>query len=217
MNFYDAVLFDLDGTIIDSKEGVTNCIKYALEKYNIPVVSEEKLNYFMGPPLYVSFKEMYGVEGELCDKLVAAHRERYSSKGVYENKVYDGIVELIKELRKNDLKVAVASAKPTVFVKEILKYLEIEDLFDSVIGNELVANVSDKTDLINKAIGELEITDKKRCAMVGDRHFDINGANKAGVTSIGVTYGFGSEEELKEAKADFLAHDTTELLKLLLK
>lgn len=217
MNFYKAVLFDFDGTIIDSKEGVSKSVIHALNKFNIPVGDESKLDFFMGPPLHVSFQEIYGIEGELCDKAVAAFTEKYAEKGIYQMKLYDGIIELIKELRNKGIKVAVASAKPTVYVKEILDYLKIEHLFDAVVGNELNTNNPDKSSLINKAVEELGVTDKKYCAMVGDRHYDINGAVKAEVIPIGVAYGFGSEKELKDAGAEFLAHDTTELLNILLK
>lgn len=216
MDLFKAVLFDFDGTIVDSKEGITKSIMYALEKYDIPVEDESKLEYFIGPPLYVSFYDMFGVEGELSDKLVEAYRERYAVKGIYENKIYDGILDILKELRANGVKVGIASAKPTVYVKKIIEYLEIDDLFDTVVGNELHTVISDKSHLVTKALENLNITENEKCAMVGDRHYDISGALKAGVKAVGAVYGFGSEDELNDAGADFLAHDATELLNILL-
>ncbi|MEG1316805.1 MAG: HAD hydrolase-like protein, partial [Oscillospiraceae bacterium] len=121
MSKYKVVLFDFDGTFVDSGTGILNSVEYALEKHSIPLGDRSRLNYFIGPPLYVGFNHLYGVEGEECDSLVDAYRERYKEKGVFEFEIYDGIVELIEELKGSGIKVGVASAKPEVFIYQMLE------------------------------------------------------------------------------------------------
>lgn len=216
MNKFKAVIFDFDGTFIDSGEGIRNCVEYALEKHNIPVGDKGKLNYFIGPPLNVGFSDMYGASPKQCDSLIADYRDRYEEIGVYESQIYNGMVELVKKLKKNSVKVGVASSKPTYFINKILNHMSLTDLFDTVVGTQLDNHNADKTVLINTALENLQIVDKKSCIMVGDRMYDVNGAKGAGILSVGVLYGYGSKAELEEAGADFLAQDVTELNKILL-
>jgi len=216
MNKFKAVIFDFDGTFADSGDGIRRCVEYALEKYDIPVGDKSKLNYFVGPPLHVGFGDMYGANDEQCEKLIEAYRDRYARIGVYEAELYEGIVELVNTLKKNGIKVGIASSKPKFFIDQVMKYLGTSELFDTVVGTQLDNHNADKTELINTALKNLEITDKHVSVMVGDRLYDVNGAKRAGVLSVGVLYGYGSETELKDAGADFLAHDVTGLYKILL-
>ncbi len=216
MNKFKAVIFDFDGTFIDSGEGIRNCVEYALKKHNIPVGDKGKLNYFIGPPLNVGFSDMYGASPKQCENLIADYRDRYEKIGVYEAQIYNGMVELVKKLKKNGVKVGVASSKPTYFINKILTHMSLTDLFDTVVGTQLDNHNADKTILINTALENLQITDKESCIMVGDRLYDVNGAKGAGILSVGVLYGYGSKAELEEAGADFLAQDVTQLNKILL-
>lgn len=216
MNKFKAVIFDFDGTFIDSGKGIRNCVQYALEKHDIPVGDKEKLDYFIGPPLNVGFSDMYGASQEQCVTLIADYRDRYERIGVYEAQLYDGMVELVKMLKESGVKVGVASSKPTYFINKILEHINLTDLFDTVVGTQLDNHNADKTVLINTALENLQITDKSSAIMVGDRKYDVGGAKGAGVLSVGVLYGYGSKAELEEAGADFLAQNVTQLGKILL-
>ncbi|NCC86479.1 MAG: HAD family hydrolase [Clostridia bacterium] len=215
MNKFKAVIFDFDGTIVDSGEGIRRSIEYALEKNGVPVGEKSKLNYFIGPPLNVSFEDMYGINGEQCEKLIETYRDRYARLGVYEVELYEGIVELLNTLKENGIKIGIASSKPTCFIKQVMEYFKISEFFDTVVGTNFEKHNADKKELINTALKNLGITDKSVSIMVGDRLYDINGAKGAGILSVGVLYGYGSETELKDAGADFLAHDVTEIYKIL--
>ncbi len=216
MSKFELVLFDFDGTIADSAEGILNCVEYALDKHNIPVGDRSRLNFFIGPPLYTSFNHLYGLEGEQCDEIVETYRERYNTQGVFEFTLYDGIVDLVKELKENGIKVGIASAKPRVFIHRMLEKSGIDNIFDTIEGTDLENHNADKTFIIKKAMKNMEIDDNDVVAMVGDRHYDINGAKKADVTSVGVLYGYGTQDELKDAGADYLAGNIEELKKILL-
>lgn len=215
MNKLKAVIFDFDGTIVDSGEGIRRSIQYALEKNGVPVGEKGKLNYFIGPPLHVSFEDMYGINGKQCEELIEAYRDRYARLGVYEAELYEGIVELVNTLRENGVKVGIASSKPTCFIHQVMEHFKISELFDTVVGTNFNKHKADKTELVNTALKNLGITDKKASIMVGDRLYDVNGAKGAGILSVGVLYGYGSETELKDAGADFLAHNVTGLYKIL--
>ncbi len=216
MNKIKAVIFDFDGKFIDSGEGIRRCAEYDLEKNNIPVGDKSKLNYFIGPPLNVGFRDMYGADEEKCKELIVDYRDRYEKAGVYEAELYDGAVELVEKLKENGVKVGIASSKPTFFINKILNHIGLTELFDTVVGTHLDNQNADKTELINTALANLKVTDKNSSIMVGDRLYDIKGAKGVGILSVGVLYGYGSEAELKDAGADFLAHNMTELNKILL-
>lgn len=219
MSKFKVVLFDFDGTFVDSGEGILNCVEYALEKHNIPVGDRSRLNYFIGPPLYTSFTDLYGIEGEDCENIVETYRERYASKGVFECALYDGIIDVVKSLKENGIKVGIASAKPEIFIYQMIELFKVEGLFDTIAGRDLENHDDDKTGILLKSMSNLGIKneeDKVKVAMVGDRHYDITGAKNAGVTSVGVTYGYGTEQELVDAGADFIAHNMEELNKILL-
>lgn len=212
-----AAIFDFDGTLVDSGEGIKNSVIYALKKYGITETDRDKLNYFIGPPLFDSFRDIYSVSNEDSDLLVSYYRERYREKGVLESTVYSGIIPLLKNLKKANIKTAICSSKPEEFVVKISESLGMLDLFDCISAVTFKDKNADKTPLLIRAMDMCGVTPSPEVAMIGDRHFDITAAKKLGVTAVGVSYGFGTEEELKTAGADFTAANAEELEYILMK
>ena len=213
---YDAVLFDFDGTFADTGEGMFESIQSAVKALGFELLDGDTLRRFVGPPVFESFRRELGIDAEKADFAVMKYREAYSESGILKFKIYDGILELIKELKDNGISVAIASAKPQRFLIRIVAYLVIGDLIDYIS-----APADDKADpskvrLINEAADALQI-EKSKMLMVGDRHFDINGANGAGVDSVGVTFGYGSYEELHDSGAKIIVDTVEELTAELLK
>lgn len=204
------VLFDLDGTLTDPFEGITNSVVYALKKFKIEVKDRRTLIPFIGPPLYESFEKFFGVNG---DEAVGYFREYFSTEGLYENKVYDGIEEVLKTLKKLGKKLIVATSKPEVFSVRILKRFSLFEYFDFVCGATLNQERVKKADVIKYALECGGIKDKSQAVMVGDREHDILGAKQNGLKSVGVLYGYGSEAELSNAGADSLAATPKDILK----
>lgn len=216
---YKVILFDLDGTLTDSREGICKSVQQALVKLGRPEPALKELECFIGPPLKTSFREFYGIVGEEADRAVAFYRERYSVVGKYENMPYPGIAEMLGVLRGAGYILAVASSKPEVYVEDILKHFELYDYFHYVVGSDMEGKRGEKEDVIEEAFRRMGLDEKSRKAqavMVGDRHFDINGAKFFGIDSIGVTYGFAPEGELSEAGATYVVDTVAELQKLLL-
>ncbi len=218
MSEYKAAVFDFDGTLVDSGPGIINSVIYALEKFGIKEDDREKLKYFIGPPLFDSFRDLYGVSDDDADRLVAFYRERYHTIGVTESRVYGGITELLRELKDRGVTAAICSSKPEVFVRQISENLGFADCIDFISAVTFKDKNADKTPLLIRALDGCGLKDSPECAaMVGDRHFDITAAVNLGVTAVGVTYGFGTRAELAEAGADFIADDAAELKNILMK
>lgn len=216
---FQYLLFDLDGTITDSKLGITRCVQYALERFGIVEEDLQKLEPFIGPPLRDSFMEFYGFDPEKAEEAVAVYRERFSTIGLYENEVYEGIVDLLWDLKKGEKELAIASSKPTVFVKKILEYFQIADCFSVVIGSELDGSRDKKEEVVEAALVELlgeKKATKENTAMIGDRKYDIEGAKEHGLTGVGVGYGFANPGELELAGADYIVETVEKLRELLL-
>ncbi len=215
-------LFDLDGTLTDPREGITKSVQYALAKQGIEEPDLTKLEFFIGPPLKDSFMEAYGMTAEKAEEAIAFYRERFAPIGIFENKVYEGIPELLAKLSQNHVKTAIASSKPTVFVGQILEHFGIRQYFDVIVGSELDGRKGTKEEVVEEALRQLGIMDmpeaekKHFCAMVGDRKFDIRGAKAYGLTGIGVGFGFAQEGELEAEGADYIAETVEELSKVLL-
>ncbi len=215
-------LFDLDGTLTDPREGITKSVQYALQKKGIDEPDLKKLESFIGPPLRDSFMTRYGMTREQADEAVTAYRERFAPIGVFENQIFEGIPELLRELSGKGIKVAIASSKPTVFVKKILEHFGIDAYFDVVVGSELDGRRDSKEAVVEEALRQLGILDlpdeekKTTCAMIGDRKFDIQGAKAHGLTGVGVRFGFAAEGELEAEGADYIAETVEELQKFLL-
>lgn len=205
------LLFDLDGTLTDPAEGITNSVCYALGKMGIHSEPQNELR-FIGPPLHQSFQMFYGMSEEDSFRAVEYYREYYRPTGIFENRLYDGIPEALDKLRRKGYELAVASSKPEVFVNQILDHFGIADRFAEVVGSELDGRRTDKADVIREALARLDaVVDD--CCMIGDRLHDIEGAHKVGMLAAGVTWGYGSEEELKTAKADVVLHSLEQLVR----
>jgi phosphoglycolate phosphatase len=213
----DIIFFDLDGTITDSGDGIKNSAAYALNKFGIPVPSRDELNKFIGPPLVGSFRNLFGMSDEDADLAVVYYREYYAVKGIFENSLYDGVTDMLEALKNAGKTIVLATSKPEIYANQILKYFNIYDYFTHVCGAEMDHKRTDKHEVIEYALETAGVTDRSRVIMVGDRHHDIDGAKKSHLDSIGVTFGYGSFDELTEAGADHVVNDTKELTELLLK
>ena len=215
MNRYKYILFELDGTLTDPFEGITKSVQYALNAFGIKDEPLEKLKKFIGPPLKESFMEFYGLDSRQADLAVAKYRERFSDVGIYENQVYDGIPELLGFLRDHGFVLAIASSKPEVFVERILEHFHIRQYFDQVYGSFLDGRRTRKSEVIRAALKGLQVEDFCQAVMVGDRFHDVEGAREAGISCIGVGFGYGGREELEQAGAAAVA-DTVEQLGMLI-
>ncbi|WP_282033205.1 HAD hydrolase-like protein [Metabacillus indicus] len=211
------LLFDLDGTLSDPGEGITKSVQYALLKMGISEPHLKKLEGFVGPPLQVSFAERYSFSEEEVERAVSYYRERFIEKGMFENKIYDGIPDFLCSLKKEGYKLAVATSKPSVFAEEILRFFQIDRLFDFVAGSSLDGKGASKTEIILSVMNHFQGVHKEEMVMIGDRKHDIIGAVNTGIRSIGVTYGYGSKEELEEARAELIVSSVEELRGLLLR
>ncbi|SCX17889.1 phosphoglycolate phosphatase [Lachnospiraceae bacterium YSD2013] len=216
---YKYVLFDLDGTISDPKVGICTSVQQALKKFGIDVPDINTLTPFIGPPLRDSFRDFYHIKPEDMEDVIAAYRARFSTVGLFENDLYDGIPELLKSLKENDRKLALASSKPRVFVEKILDHFGISQYFDVIMGSELDGTRENKSEIIAECLRLFELDpsgDLSETVMVGDRKYDIEAANAAGLPNIAVSYGYGSEEELSKAGAMVIAGTVKELENILL-
>lgn len=205
----NAVLFDLDGTLTDSKEGIINCIKYALKALKIEETDEKKLYAFIGPPLRDMFKKMYCLTDEQADFALLKYRERFSVTGLFENRVYGGIEDALINLQKSGVKICLATGKPIVYAKRILEHFGLIKYFSIMVGSELDGRRTDKTEIVEYALSKLDT--KENVIMIGDRKFDVISAHICGIPCIGVKYGFADENELENANADYIADSVDEL------
>ncbi len=213
---FNLILFDLDGTLTDPKIGITKSVQYALDSIGIHEDDIEKLTPFIGPPLKEMFMSYCGVDEQMGDFLVAKYRERFSVTGLFENSIYDGIKELLENLKADGKKIALATSKPQVFSEQILEHFDIKEYFDILVGSELDGNRTNKAEVIKEVIKQSGSSfNIETAVMVGDRMYDIAGAKSAGIRSVGVTYGYGGKEELEKAGADYIVSDVKELGRLL--
>lgn len=197
---YRVILFDLDGTLTASAEGITKSVQYALQRLGINEPDLHKLESFVGPPLLEQFIHAYGMDEETAWQAVSYYRERYSQQGIYENRPYEGIWELLQELKNQGYILGVASAKPLYYVNQILDYFQLTSFFTVVEGTQMDGSGSSKADVIREALRKLNMEDqRKQVVMVGDRRHDVQGAREAGVDCVAVAYGYGSTQELEQA------------------
>ena len=210
---YDIVLFDLDGTLTDPGLGITNSVAYALKKWNIEVADRTTLYKFIGPPLSDSFKRYYGFSEEDSLKAIEYYREYFRDKGIFENEVYEGVVDLLETLRAQGKKVVLATSKPEGFAKTILEHFQLAKYFDFVAGASMDESRNKKGAVIAYALESCGITDKSAVVMVGDREHDVLGAKENDLDSIGVLFGYGSREELEAAGATYIAETVSDILK----
>ena len=206
------ILFDLDGTLTESGEGIINCVQYALEKLGKKEEHPENLQCFIGPPLKEQFMKYAGLSEEEGEKAVVYYRERYTTTGIFENRLYPKIPELLELLKINNKILAVASSKPEVYVKQILKHFQIADYFTAIVGSELDGRRTEKAEVIEEALRRMHLEEERdKVLMVGDRSHDVQGAISCGLQCIGVAYGYGSREELEKAGAVYIADSVEDL------
>ncbi len=196
------LFFDLDGTLTNPFEGITNSIIYALKKFDIEVENRNALTAFIGPPLEESFRKYYGFSGKDAISAVEYYREYFSEKGWCENSVYDGIIPALAALKDSGKRIYLATSKPEVFAVKIMEHFNLIRYFNDIAGATLDSSRSRKEHVLAYAIKKSGIKDKRDAVMIGDREHDIYGAKANGIASAGVLYGFGTEEELKAAGAD---------------
>jgi len=211
-NRYNVILFDLDGTISDPKEGIVNSIKYALSKFGIQEDDDKFLEKFIGPSLYDAFRDFYFFEGKELYTVVELYREYFSEFGMYQNKLYPGMRGLLDNLYDANKKLILATSKPAVFAREIVDYFELQKYFGEIFGSNLDGTKVSKAELIELALQR----SNDNPVMIGDRKYDIIGAKENGISSIGVLYGYGSKEELSACEPDYLVESVDELKNVLL-
>ncbi|WP_010246224.1 HAD hydrolase-like protein [Acetivibrio cellulolyticus] len=218
MNFTSkkTILFDLDGTITDSGEGIVNSIEYALKAYGISDYDRSHLYTYLGPPLIDTFKNGFGFDELTAIEAVEKFREYFKDIGIFENKLYNGIELLLKRLKESERKIILATSKAEVFAVRILEHFKIADYFDVVVGSELDGTRLRKSEVIRYALGKAGITELSSVVMIGDRKEDIIGAKETGIESIGVLYGYGSFEELEKAGTSMIVETIDELGKTLM-
>lgn len=207
---FQNILFDLDGTLTDPKMGITQGVQYALSKFDIIEDNLDNLESFIGPPLTVSFAEFYGFSEEDCNKAVVYYREYYADRGLYENEIYIGILELLQTLVDQNRTLFVATSKPTLFAVKIIEHFGMTPYFKQVYGSHLDGTRSEKNEVIQAVIDENGL-DKSSIVMIGDRKYDIIGAHKNDIASIAVEYGYGKHEELLDSKPTYIVNTVEEL------
>lgn len=215
MKNYSVVLFDLDGTLSDSKIGITKSVQHALQKAGVMVNDLDELEPFIGPPLQVSFQEIYGFNDTQITQAIRDYRERFTERGMFENKLYEDIPALLAHLKQQGYILTIATSKPTVFAEQIIKYFQLESYFDLVVGSHLDGSRSAKGEIIAEVLQQLDSYPKEQFIMIGDRKYDLIGARENQIDAIGVTYGFGSLEELKNEEPTYIVDHVNDLLKYL--
>ena len=219
---YKYLLFDLDGTITKSEEGIFNCMKYAMDWAGIPYPAPEVFRSFIGPSLYDSFANTLHMEDAQAKEMVAKYRERYNVIGLFEAEVYDGVAETLEKLKKSGCILSVATSKPTEPTLRILEKFGVRKYFDVVVGSNPDGTGSDKKIIITQVLESLkkdhgmteEMGMSGQAAMIGDRRYDIEGGKACGLQTIGVLYGYGSREEFEIAGADHIVEKPQEILNL---
>ena len=212
---YNNILFDLDGTITDSKDGIFKSLRYAFDKLGEEQPEEKFLMSFLGPPLWDSFTHKLGYDQEKANLAVAYFRERFQPLGIYENKLYPGIKELLHMLsQRNDVKIYLATAKPLPSAIKVIEYFKIDKYFTDISGATFDGAVKGKSQVIGNLLNRIGEIDKNKTIMIGDRDHDVMGAKEHGIVSAGVLYGYGSKEEL--LAADYIAKDIDDLKNILL-
>ncbi len=211
----DYIFFDLDGTLTDSQEGILNSLRYTLEFYGVEY-SDERLKTFIGPPIVETFKKL-GFLGEKAMESVKVYRKYFAQKGIFENRVYDGIENLLKNLKNSGRHLAVATSKPEEYAIRIAEHFGIAKYFDCICGCNMDETRSDKAEVIEYALDScrLHTEDTERVLMVGDRYTDIEGAHKNSICAAAVLYGYGSRKEFEEFGTDYIVETVSGLQDLI--
>lgn len=209
------VLFDLDGTLTDSQEGIMNSILYMLDFYGIQVEDRARLRPWLGPPLKDSLMKYYDFPEEKALEGVVKYREYFDEKGIFENQVYPGIEKLLNELSTSGYRLCLATSKPELAARRIMEHFDLAKYFTFIGGASQDDSRVKKADVIRYVLDTCGITDMDRAVMVGDREHDVIGAKKNGLETIGVLFGYGSREELEKAGAEYIAETAEEIKKYL--
>lgn len=216
MPAFDSVIFDFDGTVADTGEGVFESIRYAIDKEGLPQPPDGEMRRFVGPPFKQSFPECFPWIDEACvDRLIAYYREVYSVKGIYKFTLYDGMEELLQFLKNKGIKTGIASSKPEMFINQILDKCGLRKYFDVPVGAKSENVHPNKAEIVNAAKVRLAELGCTKPLMVGDRMFDIEGAKAENVPCAAVLFGYGSLEEFEEHGADYIVKDCDELKKII--
>jgi len=211
MKNYKYIIFDLDGTITDPKVGITKSIDFALRHFEIKTEDLDSLCKYIGPPLLSTFQEGYGFSEEKAKLAVSKYREYFNVTGIYENIVYNGVTKMLRNLQTKQIKLMMATSKPTEFANRILEYFSLNQYFDFVAGSEMDGTRIEKADVIKYVIEENKILDISEVIMIGDRKHDIIGAKITGIDSAGVLYGYGDKDELMQAGADYIIENVEDI------
>ena len=209
---YKYCFFDLDGTLTNPELGITNSFMYALSKYNISVSERSELHKVIGPPLLDSFQRFYDFSYEDAKDAVDYYREYYTDKGIYENEMFPGISHLLEVLQKQGKKIILATSKPEHFAKIILDHFNLTKYFTFIAGANMDETRNKKDEVIEYALESCGITEMETVLMIGDREYDIIGAGKYGIDSVGVLFGFGSLEELEQAGATYIVESVQQMM-----
>lgn len=215
MKEYDYILFDLDGTLTDSKPGIVKCIAYALEKDNIPY-TQSILDKMVGPPFRVSMKEYFGLDMPMIEKLIEIYRGVYEVSGYKNCKVFDGVREMLQTLKDAGKTLAVATSKPIKFTNLIMRDFDLGKYFDFVGGASSDASKEAKRDVVRMVLDNLKVEDKSKVLMVGDRLYDIEGAHLEGIDCAAVLYGYGNREEFERYNAEYILETPKDVVNLVL-
>lgn len=209
---YEYILFDLDGTLTEPYEGITKSVSCALEAFGLPVPEAEQLKEYIGPPLVYSFEHFAGLKGDDITEAIRIFRERYERVGLFENSLIDGAEELLASLKQSGKKLILATSKLQEVALRILEKFGIDGYFDFVSGSTRDGTRITKEDVLEHCISGMNIRDKSKAVLVGDRMYDVDGARYAGIDCIGVLCGYGSREEL--IGADYIAEKLIDVRKI---
>ncbi|MFT6716478.1 MAG: phosphoglycolate phosphatase [Saprospiraceae bacterium] len=209
------ILFDLDGTLTDSSPGIINSILFALNKMGVQENDQKKLRSFVGPSLASTFKDNYFPDKADQKQAIKYYREYFSTKGIYENSLYEDVKELLDIIKSANYKIALATAKPTFFANIILNHFKIDGYFDVVIGSHLTGTRTDKKEIIHEVKDQLGLPHPETCTMIGDREYDILGGKHHQMNTIGVSYGYAKDNELQNINPDYIVHAPLEIVKII--
>ena len=216
MSTFKYIIFDFDGTLFDSRIGIVNSVKYALDQMSLAHPSEDVLTSFIGPPLHFSFQKHFGLSQKDTELAVVKLREYYGDKGYMQSKPYEGLLEIIKALNASKKMLGIATAKPTIYTKQILASNQWTNYFHCVYGSELKGELFPKEKTIGQVLTEFGYPDPQSCVMIGDTIYDIKGAHEHQIPAIAVDYGYGKRQDLQDARPKYLVDNADQLRELIL-
>ncbi|HKK43660.1 MAG TPA: HAD hydrolase-like protein [Bacteroidales bacterium] len=210
------LLFDLDGTLTDPREGIINSILYALDHLGIEESRVNELNSLIGPPLRESFIKRYNLSEKMGDRALKLYREYFGVKGIYENRLYEGVDNVLESLYETKFRIFLATSKPTVYATEILKHFNLDRFFTDITGSNIDNTRTDKSEVIAHVVNSNTLI-TKHSVMIGDRKHDLIGARNNNMRSVAVTYGYGTTGELRAEHPDLLVNSCRELIPAFIK